>query len=90
MINGLWVCIMEGELPKERSYNHVAFQIKASEIDAYRSRIESVGAEIKPERPRVAGEGRSIYFYDFDNHHFELHAGSLADRLAYYADAGGK
>ena len=46
--------------------------------------IESVGAEIKPERPRVDGEGRSIYFYDFDNHLFELHTGTLSERLDRY------
>ncbi|MGL4976050.1 MAG: FosX/FosE/FosI family fosfomycin resistance thiol transferase, partial [Bosea sp. (in: a-proteobacteria)] len=30
-------------------------------------------------------EGRSIDFPDFDNHHFELHTGTLAVRLARYA-----
>jgi len=31
------------------------------------------------------GEGRSIYFYDHDNHLFELHTGNLEERLARYA-----
>jgi hypothetical protein len=33
----------------------------------------------------VEGEGQSLYFYDFDNHLFELHTGTLAQRLARYA-----
>lgn len=85
LVNGLWVCIMEGDPPQERSYNHIAFQIDEGEMAGYESRIRAVGAELKPGRPRVAGEGHSIYFYDFDNHLFELHTGSLDERLARYA-----
>ena len=40
--------------------------------------------ELREGRARVAGEGRSIYFYDFDNHMFELHSGTLNERLARY------
>lgn len=39
---------------------------------------------MKPERSRIIGEGRSIYFYDFDNLLFELHTGTLSERLACY------
>ena len=86
LINDIWICIMEGDPLSDRTYNHIAFQIKDSEIDAYISRIEDAGVEIKPARPRVVGEGRSIYFYDFDNHLFELHTGSLDERLARYTN----
>ncbi|EAF3894170.1 FosX/FosE/FosI family fosfomycin resistance thiol transferase [Listeria monocytogenes] len=84
LIAGLWICIMEGEALQERTYNHIAFQIQAEEMDEYIERIKSLGLEMKPERPRVEGEGRSIYFYDFDNHLFELHAGTLEERLKRY------
>ncbi|HHQ0205181.1 TPA: fosfomycin resistance hydrolase FosX [Listeria innocua] len=84
LIAGLWICIMEGESLQERTYNHIAFQIQAEEIDEYIERIKSLGMEIKPERSRVKGEGRSVYFYDYDNHLFELHAGTLEERLKRY------
>ncbi|MDT0004499.1 fosfomycin resistance hydrolase FosX [Listeria cossartiae subsp. cayugensis] len=84
LIADLWICIMEGESLQERTYNHIAFQIQSEEVDEYIERIKSLGVEIKPERPRVQGEGRSIYFYDFDNHLFELHAGTLEERLKRY------
>ena len=85
LINGLWICIMKGESLSERTYNHIAFQVSDSEIDGYITRLKDIGAEIKPERHRVDGEGRSVYFYDFDNHLFELHTGSLNERLARYS-----
>ena len=86
LINNIWLCIMEGEPFTERTYNHIAFQICENDIDEYKyiARIKNIGAEIKPERSRVDGEGRSIYFYDFDNHLFELHTGMLSERLASY------
>lgn len=84
LIAGLWICIMEGDSLQERTYNHIAFQIQSEEVDEYTERIKALGVEMKPERPRVQGEGRSIYFYDIDNHLFELHAGTLEERLKRY------
>jgi len=75
---------MEGEPLTDRTYNHVAFQIQEKEFDLYMKRIIELGLEIKPECPSVAGEGRSIYFYDFDNHLFELHTGTPDERLSRY------
>ncbi|EAC4535350.1 FosX/FosE/FosI family fosfomycin resistance thiol transferase [Listeria monocytogenes] len=84
LIAGLWICIMEGDSLQEQTYNHIAFRIQSEEVDEYIERIKSLGVEMKPERPRVEGEGHSIYFYDFDNHLFELHSGTLEERLKRY------
>jgi catechol 2,3-dioxygenase-like lactoylglutathione lyase family enzyme len=84
LIAGVWICVMKGDPLKERTYNHVAFKIPDEEFDRYLDRVRAVGAQIRPERPRVQGEGRSLYFYDFDNHLFELHTGTLQERLEKY------
>lgn len=84
LIGGVWLAIMEGKPVEERSYNHIAFKIREEELAEYRGRINSSGLEIKEGRTRVEGEGRSLYFYDFDNHLFELHTATLAERLARY------
>ncbi len=47
--------------------------------------MRALGLEVREGRPRVEGEGRSIYFYDGDNHLFELHTGTLQARLARYS-----
>jgi fosfomycin resistance protein FosX len=86
-VGELWIAVMEGEALPARSYNHVAFKIDDAEFEAYEARIKSLGLEILPPRKRVPGEGRSIYFYDEDNHLFELHTGTLAERLEHYARA---
>lgn len=84
MINGLWIAAMKGDPLPERTYNHVAFKIPDPEFEAYLGRIRSLGVEILEGRSRLEGEGRSVYFYDFDNHLFELHTGTLDRRMALY------
>ena len=80
-INDLWIALNKGESLSERTYNHIAFQIPESDVDIYIERIKMLGVEIRPDRHRVKSEGHSIYFYDFDNHLFELHTGTLTERL---------
>ena len=84
----VWVATMEGESLPERSYNHIAFKIAEEDFDLYSHRVMALGLSVRESRPRVAGEGRSVYFYDDDNHMFELHTGTLDDRLKRYAADG--
>ena len=84
LIAGLWVAIMEGDPLERPSYNHLALKISEDRLDEYRRRIEGLGLRILPGRARIEGEGRSVYFYDEDNHLFELHTGTLEQRLQRY------
>ncbi|MFI0396374.1 FosX/FosE/FosI family fosfomycin resistance hydrolase [Paracoccus jiaweipingae] len=81
----VWVAIMAGPSLPERSYNHIAFSMAEAEYDHCLTQIRALGLEIRPSRERVEGEGRSIYFHDHDNHLFELHTGTLDQRLKRYA-----
>jgi catechol 2,3-dioxygenase-like lactoylglutathione lyase family enzyme len=87
LIGQVWIATMEGESLPSPSYNHVAFKINDADYDAYLARIRSLGLNLREGRPRLAGEGRSIYFHDYDNHLFELHTGTLEQRLACYRQA---
>ena len=82
----VWIATMKGDPLPARSYNHVAFKIEDSDFDTFRERIVALGLDLEESRPRVAGEGCSLYFYDRDNHLFELHTGTLAERLTRYAE----
>jgi catechol 2,3-dioxygenase-like lactoylglutathione lyase family enzyme len=82
-LGGVWLAVMEGK-PVARSYRHVAFKVDEGELPELEARLRSLGVEIQPSRPRVEGEGQSLYFYDFDNNLFELHTGTLEQRLQRY------
>lgn len=84
LIGEIWIGIMQTEDEIERSYNHIAFKINDADFDMYEQRLIDHKIEMLPPRPRVKGEGRSLYFYDFDNHLFELHSGTLNERLVRY------
>jgi catechol 2,3-dioxygenase-like lactoylglutathione lyase family enzyme len=84
VLGGVWVAAMEGQ-PTERSYGHVAFKVHEADLPILEARLRSLGVEIRPPRQRVEGEGHSLYFYDFDNNLFELHSGTLEQRLERYA-----
>ncbi|ANM29914.1 fosmidomycin resistance protein [Acidobacteria bacterium Mor1] len=87
---GLWIAVMQGEPLSEKSYDHVAFKIEEADFDGYVEKIRTAGLEFEPPRSRVDGEGRSIYFYDHDRHLFELHTGTLDERLERYRRGPGR
>ena len=86
LINDLWIVIMKGESQLSESYNHIAFNVDEDDYKKYETRIRKLGLVIKPSRKRVKGEGKSLYFFDFDNHLFEIHTGSLSERLLQYSN----
>ncbi|EPM7463789.1 FosX/FosE/FosI family fosfomycin resistance hydrolase [Enterococcus faecium] len=82
LVKDLWIAVMQNssnKLPK--TYNHIAFKIDEQDIDSFVSKIQMLGLTVEPGRSRVKGEASSIYFYDYDNHLFELHTGTLQERL---------
>jgi fosfomycin resistance protein FosX len=84
LIDDLWIVIMQGNSLPEQTYNHTAFKIAEQDFEEYVDRIKLTGVEVRVGRNRVKGEGNSLYFYDYDNHLFELHTGTLAQRLNSY------
>jgi fosfomycin resistance protein FosX len=83
-VGGLWIAIMQGDPLPTRTYNHVAFKVTEEELAKAKLAIEALGLDLRSSRPRFSGEGQSLYFYDYDNHLFELHTGTLEERLAAY------
>lgn len=84
LINGIWIAIMEGNPLKEKTYNHVAFKVPQADFPKYIERLKKMSIEIKEPRSRINGEADSLYFYDYDNHLFEIHTGTLEERLSRY------
>ncbi len=84
LLGGIWIAIMEGSPLSDRTYNHIAFKIPESDFEGYRQRLRAAGVDFHEGRRRVQGEGLSLYFHDYDNHLFELHTGTLEERLKAY------
>lgn len=84
LIGDLWIATMQGDPLPTRTYNHIAFKISDAQYDEYLAKIATLGLDLREGRSRVEGEGRSIYFHDYDNHLFELHTGTLEQRLKRY------
>jgi catechol 2,3-dioxygenase-like lactoylglutathione lyase family enzyme len=84
MVGDVWVAIMEGESLPTTTYNHAAFRTDEAGLERAKRAIKSLGLDLRQPRPRIEGEALSLYFYDFDNHLFELHTGNLDERLAAY------
>ena len=82
-IQNIWFIIMEGEATT-KTYNHIAFKVFSPELKMLREKVEKMGLQILAGRTRTRDEGEALYFYDYDNHLFEFHSGSLEKRLRYY------
>ena len=74
---------MEGE-QVDKAYNHIAFEVDVKTLKSLKLKIKELGLTLLSGRSRQKEEGESLYFYDYDNHLFELHAGSLKARLDFY------
>ena len=85
-VGGIWIAVMQGDDLPTQTYNHVAFKVSVQQLAKAKLAIEKLGLELREPRPPIAGEAQSLYFYDDDNHLFELHTGTLEDRLAAYQE----
>ncbi len=85
-MHDVWLVVMQDpDVRRSRSYDHVALDIAADRLDEMREKLQKAGVEIVPSRPRIEREGQSIYFYDFDDHLFELHSGDIDERIRHYS-----
>lgn len=79
---GLWLCLTldarcrPGPLAE---YTHIAFTVDAARFGEHAARLQARGVT---QWQQNSSEGDSLYFLDPDGHKLEIHAGSLATRLA--------
>ena len=75
-----WFVLVGADVKRERTGDHVAFRVAPGTIPSIAGKLKSMGYEFI-----LSDSGTSLYFFDFDNHVFELDSsdqGQELDRLA--------
>jgi catechol 2,3-dioxygenase-like lactoylglutathione lyase family enzyme len=62
-----WFVLVQAEVKRERTGDHVAFRVAPEVIPAIADKLKAKGYEYI-----LSKTGTSLYFFDFDNHVFEL------------------
>ena len=62
-----WFVLAKADIERPRSGDHIAFAVKKSDLPAYAEKLSRLGVEFF-----LAREDTSLYFFDYDNHVFEL------------------
>jgi|SRR5882672_1513899 len=62
-----WFALVAADVKRERTGDHVAFRVARETIPSIAGKLKSKGYEFI-----LSESGTSLYFFDFDNHLFEL------------------
>ena len=62
-----WFALVKADVKRERTGDHVAFRVARESIQPFADRLKAKGHEFI-----LSKTGASLYFFDFDNHVFEL------------------
>ena len=71
-----WVALVGADITRERTGDHVAFCAAPETIALIMSKLKSKGYEFI-----LSKSGTSLYFFDFDNHVFELDSSNQEQEL---------
>jgi catechol 2,3-dioxygenase-like lactoylglutathione lyase family enzyme len=71
-----WFALIGADVKRERTGDHVAFRVTRDSIPLFADRLKARGCEFI-----LSESGTSLYFFDFDNHVFELDSSDQDEEL---------
>ena len=75
-LGGVWIVLVGAPVERTRTGDHIAFRASAEILEATAARLEAMGREFIRAR-----SDRALYFFDYDDHVFELDAGDIDAEL---------
>jgi hypothetical protein len=66
-LGGVWIVLVGAPVQRARTGDHIAFQATPDIIEATVAKLERMGREFIRAR-----SNRALYFFDYDDHVFEL------------------
>jgi catechol 2,3-dioxygenase-like lactoylglutathione lyase family enzyme len=64
---GTWIVLVAAPVKRARTGDHIAFHTTPEILEATAAKLQSIGREFIKAR-----SGRALYFFDYDDHVFEL------------------
>jgi hypothetical protein len=79
-IGDIWFALIEGEGNKYRSDDHIALTVSENDLNSYAKKLSEMNIEYR--FSKINSPPKSLYFYDYDNHFFELQTCFLNDEIS--------
>ncbi|MGH8320221.1 MAG: VOC family protein [Steroidobacteraceae bacterium] len=75
-LGGIWIVLVGAPVQRARTGDHIAFHATPEILEATVARLQTMGREFIRAR-----SNRALYFFDYDDHVFELDAEGLDKEL---------
>jgi catechol 2,3-dioxygenase-like lactoylglutathione lyase family enzyme len=75
-LGGIWIVLVAAPVQRERTGDHIAFHATPEILEATAVKLQALGREFIRARAN-----RALYFFDDDNHVFELDAEDIDKEL---------
>jgi len=75
-LGGVWFVLVQGDVDRPRSGDHIAFRVSKEVLERTKAKLTAGNREFV-----LIPSGTRLYFFDYDNHVFELDTGELEEEL---------
>ena len=75
-LGGTWIVLVGAPVQRTRTGDHIAFRATPEVLESTVARLQTMGREFIRARAN-----RALYFFDYDDHAFELDAEDLDEEL---------
>lgn len=75
-LGGTWIALVGAPVERARTGDHIAFRATPELLEATAARLQTMGREF------IRRGNTALYFFDYDEHMFELDTGDMDEELS--------